>query len=484
MNRSIRNVSVFTFVLVVILLVNLTWIQGFQTSRYAENSLNSRQYYEMKSIPRGQISAGGQVLAESEADEDGFYTRDYPTTPASYGAVLGYLSDRYGASGIEASQNSILDGTDDSLFATRAWDTLTGKERRGANVELTLQPNVQQVAYDELSSRGYSGSVVALRPSTGEVLAMASTPSFDPSVVSSTDAATADAAFEELQASPDAPLLNRSTQQTQPPGSTFKLITTAAALAAGDNADTMVNGESQITLPDTTTTLENYDGTSCGAPEVPLRTAFSRSCNTSFVDLVNRHGEESFRATAEGFGIGAEDDEDFGLPIQNSTIGDIPDSAALSQSAIGQRDVALTPLQNAVIAATIANDGVRMKPHIIKQVTGSDLNVIQETRAEEAGRAIDSEVASQLTELMQGAEEYAGGSSDIASKTGTAEHGEDSRNSNPHAWYVAFGPAEDADVAVAVLVENGGDAGQAATGGSVAAPIGRAVINAALQEAQ
>ncbi|MGO1992457.1 MAG: peptidoglycan D,D-transpeptidase FtsI family protein [Corynebacterium sp.] len=484
MNRSIRNVSVFTFVLVIILLVNLTWIQGFQTSRYAENSLNARQYYETKSIPRGQISAGGQILAQSEADENDFYFRDYPTAPASYGAVLGYLSDRYGASGIEASQNSILDGTDDSLFATRAWDTLTGKERRGANVELTLQPNVQQVAYDELSSRGYSGSVVALRPSTGEVLAMASTPSFDPSVVSSSDSATADAAFEELQASPDAPLLNRSTQQTQPPGSTFKLITTAAALAEGDTADTMVTGESEITLPDTTTTLENYDGTSCGASQVPLRTAFEKSCNTSFVDLVNRHGEESFRATADAFGIGAEDDEDFGLPIQNSTIGDIPDSAALSQSAIGQRDVALTPLQNAVIAASIANDGVRMKPHIVKQVTGQDLNVIQETRPEEAGRAIDSDVASQLTELMEGAEQYAGGQSNIASKTGTAEHGEDSRNSNPHAWYVAFDPDEDADIAVAVLVENGGDAGQAATGGSVAAPIGRAVINAALQEAQ
>ncbi|MDN6258213.1 MAG: penicillin-binding protein 2 [Corynebacterium sp.] len=482
MNRSIRNVSVFTFVLVIILLVNLTWIQGFQTSRYAENSLNARQYYEMKSIPRGQISAGGQILAQSEADENDFYFRDYPTAPASYGAVLGYLSDRYGASGIEASQNSILDGTDDSLFATRAWDTLTGKERRGANVELTLQPNVQQVAYDELSSRGYSGSVVALRPSTGEVLAMASTPSFDPSVVGSSEAATEP--FQSLQNDPNAPLLNRSTQQTQPPGSTFKLITTAAALAEGDTADTMVTGESEITLPDTTTTLENYDGTSCGASQVPLRTAFEKSCNTSFVDLVNRHGEESFRATADAFGIGAEDDEDFGLPIQNSTIGDIPDSAALSQSAIGQRDVALTPLQNAVIAASIANDGVRMKPHIVKQVTGQDLNVIQETRPEEAGRAIDSDVASQLTELMEGAEQYAGGQSNIASKTGTAEHGEDSRNSNPHAWYVAFDPDEDADIAVAVLVENGGDAGQAATGGSVAAPIGRAVINAALQEAQ
>ncbi|MGO1866520.1 MAG: peptidoglycan D,D-transpeptidase FtsI family protein [Corynebacterium variabile] len=484
MNKSIRNVAVFAFVLVVILLANLTWIQGFQTSTYSENALNSRQFIEQKSIPRGQITAGGQVLAQSNADEDGLYSREYPTNPSAYGAALGYLSDQYGASGIEASQNSILDGTDDSLFASRAWDTITGKEAKGANVDLTLQPNVQQVAYDELSSRGYSGSVVALRPSSGEVLAMASTPGFDPSAITNPDAESSSAAFEALQNDPNAPLLNRSTQQTQPPGSTFKLITTAAALEAGDNADTMVNGESQITLPDTTTTLENYGGVSCGGPQVPLRTAFSQSCNTSFVDLAVRHGADAFRDTADAFGIGEEDDEDFGLPIQNSTIGDIPDGAALGQSAIGQRDVALTPLQNAVIAATIANDGVRMKPHLVKQVTGSDLDVIQETRPNEAGRAISPEVSDQLTDLMRGSEQYSGGSGDIASKTGTAEHGEDSRNSDPHAWYVAFGPSEDADVAVAVLVENGGDAGQAATGGSVAAPIGRAVIDAALQEAR
>ncbi len=483
MNKSIRNVAVFAFVLVVILLVNLTWIQGFQASTYAENDLNSRQYFKQKSIPRGQITAGGQVLAHSTADDDGLYSRSYPEDAAAYGAVLGYLSDQYGASGIEASQNSILDGTDDSLFATRAWDTLTGKEQRGANVDLTLQPNVQRVAYDELSSRGYSGSVVALRPSTGEVLAMASTPGFDPVAVTNPDSEAATEAFQALQNDPNAPLLNRSTQQTQPPGSTFKLITTAAALEAGDTGDTLVNGESQITLPGTETTLENYGGASCGGPQVPLSTAFARSCNTSFVDLATRHGEEAFRDTADAFGIGAEDDEDFGLPIQNSTIGDIPDDAALGQSAIGQRDVALTPLQNAVIAATIANDGVRMKPHLIKQVTGADLNVIDETRPKEAGRAVSSEVASQLTELMRGSESFGGGADNIASKTGTAEHGEDSRNSNPHAWYVAFGPSDDADVAVAVLVENGGDAGQAATGGSVAAPIGRAVINAAIQEA-
>lgn len=483
MNRAVRNVSVFVFVLIAVLLVNLTWIQAFQTENYAHNSRNARQYFETKSVPRGQITAGGQILAESTADEDGFYQRSYPTSSAAFGSVVGYLSDRFGADGIERSQNSILDGTDDSLLSSQVWDTLTGKEQRGANVELTLQPAVQQTAYDQLSNAGYSGSVVAIRPSTGEILGMVSTPSYDPAAIADPDQDAADATFEALQNDADSPLLNRSTQQTQPPGSTFKLITTATALKAGDTADTSVTGASQITLPNGSTTLENYDGSSCGGDQVTLRTAFEKSCNTAFVDLSQRHGIDAFKETAAAFGIGEEDAfSHVGLDVVDSTVGDIPDDSALAQSAIGQRDVALTPLQNAVIVATIANGGVRMEPHLISQITGADLTPLSTTSPKEVTQAVSSDIAAQLTDLMKDAETYAGGTMGLASKTGTAEHGEDSRNSNPHAWYVAFAP--DGDVAVAVLVENGGDRGQAATGGSVAAPIGRAVIQAALQEAQ
>jgi cell division protein FtsI/penicillin-binding protein 2 len=300
MNRAIRNVSVFVFLLIVILLVNLTYIQGFKEDDYANNSRDARQYFETKSVPRGQITAGGQVLAQSTADEDGLYSRQYPMDPVAYGSVLGYLSDRYGASGLEQSQNSILDGTDDSLFSHQVWDTLTGKEKRGANIDLTLEPNVQQVAYEQLANAGYSGSVVALRPSTGEVLAMASTPSYNPADLVSTDPSAEENAFTALQNDDSAPLLDRSTQQIQPPGSTFKLITTATALQAGDTADTLVNGDSQITLPDGTTTLENYGGETCGGGPVPLRTAFAKSCNTSFVDLSQRHGIDPFQGDGEG----------------------------------------------------------------------------------------------------------------------------------------------------------------------------------------
>lgn len=480
MNKAIRGVTTFSFILVIILIANLTYIQAFQTDSLAHNPLNSRQFLEAKSIERGQITAGGQVLAESKADEDGLYYRTYPETTNAYGAVTGYLSDRYGVAGIESSQNPTLTGDDDSLFASKIWDQVTGKKPRGANVELTLQPNVQQTAYDQLANNGYSGSVVALKPSTGEVLAMASTPGYDPSQIVQPDADAAQNAFEGYANDPNAPLINRSTQQTQPPGSTFKVITTAAALEAGDNADTMVNGANQVTLPGTNTTLENYNGTTCGGGgQVTLREAFERSCNTSFVDLSTRHGTDAFRSTAQAFGVG-EGIDDLGLPVEPSRLGDIPDDAALAQSSIGQRDVALTPLQNAVIAATIANGGVRMEPHLVSKVTGANLETLRTTKPKEAGRAVDQNISDQLTELMKGAELHANGESTIASKTGTAEHGEDSRNSNPHAWYIAF--SLEADVAVAVLVENGGNAGQDATGGSVAAPIGRAVIHAAEQE--
>ncbi|KGM18555.1 penicillin-binding transpeptidase domain-containing protein [Corynebacterium auriscanis] len=481
MNRSIRAVTIFSALLIVALIANLTYIQAFQHESLAENPRNARQYLKAKSQERGQITAGGQIVARSEADEDGYYHRYYPTNPAQYGAVVGYFSDRFGASGLEASQNSILNGTDDSLFARRAWDSLTGKEIKGANVDLTLLPNVQKVAYEQLANRGYSGSVVAIRPSNGEILAMASTPSFNPSEIVTDEPKQAEANFAQLSNSDNAPLLNRSTQQTQPPGSTFKVVTTAAALMAGDNENTMVTGANQITLPGTAATLENYGGTSCGGGgQVTLMEAFRRSCNTAFVDLSTRHGADALRKAAKGFGVGEEMD-DVGLPVQRSTLGEIPDDAALGQTSIGQRDAALTPLQNAVIAATVANGGKRMEPHLIKKITGSDLKTLKSTKPKKAGDAMPRETADQLTKMMLQAESYAGGQdSTIASKTGTAEHGEDSRNSNPHAWYIAF--STQADVAVAVLVENGGDRGQAATGGSVAGPIGREVINAARQE--
>ncbi|WP_080792381.1 penicillin-binding transpeptidase domain-containing protein [Corynebacterium pacaense] len=471
MNKSIKFASSFALLLVMVLLANLTWIQGFREDDLANNPLNGRAFLEMKSTPRGQISAGGQVLAESFQDDDGLYQRRYISSPEAFGPVVGYLSDIYGAAGLESGFNSVLNGTDSSLFTSRWLDVISGQPARGANIELTLNPELQQTAYDQLTQNGYEGAVVALRPSTGEVLAMASSPGFDPNGI--VDPQTADSAWGDYTSNPESPLLNHATQESLPPGSIFKIITTAAALEHGYSASTTVTAASEVTLPNTNTTLTNYGGQACaGGGTTTFLTAFSLSCNTAFVETGIDVGVDALRKSAADFGVGQT--YDLGIDNVPGGLGTIPDDAALGQSSIGQRDVEMTALQAAIMAATVSNGGVRMKPYLVSRVTGQDLKELSSTKPESAG-GIAPEIAGQITELMESSERSTYGYSgvQIASKTGTAEHGDE--GTPPHNWYVAFSN----DVAVAVLVKNGGGYGTGATGGRVSAPIGRTVLHAA-----
>jgi peptidoglycan glycosyltransferase len=327
---------------------------------------------------------------------------------------------------------------------------------------------------------------VALEPSTGKILAMVSSPSYDPNLLASHDMEPQASAWQQLRDNPDAPLLNRAISETFPPGSTFKVITTAAALQHGATENTPLTAQPRIPLPDSTATLENYGGTPCGGgPTATLREAFAKSCNTAFVQLGIDTGADALKSAAQAFGL---DTPPPMIPLQvaESTVGPISDAAALGMSSIGQKDVALTPLQNAQIAATVANGGVAMRPYLVDSLKGPDLANISSTAPQEERRAISQEVADTLTDLMVAAEQVtqqkgAIAGVQIASKTGTAEHGTDPRNTPPHAWYIAFAPAQSPKVAVAVLVEDGGNR-LSATGGAVAAPIGRATIAAALRE--
>lgn len=479
MNRSIRLAAIFSLLLTLVLLVNLTIVHAFKDDEYARNSLNSRNYFELKSIPRGQIFAGGKVLAKSEKLDDGFYHRSYPTTPEAYGPLVGYISDQYGEAGLEAGYNGILNGTDDALFALKWKDMLLGREHRGANIDTTIIPAVQETAYNELTRHGYNGAVVAIRPSTGEILALASSPGFDPNPIVNND--TAKEAWAQLTENPNKPLLNTATQETLPAGSIFKIITTTAGIAKGYTPQSTVTAQNQITLPGTNTTLENYDGQHCGTggDTTTLATAFALSCNTAFVELGIDAGADEFRKAAEAYGIGEK--YDLGIPTAAGGLGDLPDDAALGQSSIGQRDVNISVLHAAVMAATVANEGRRMEPHLVSKITGADLKELKRFDAKQLKHGVDPEVARTLKELMRDSERHTAGyaGQDIASKTGTAEHGDP--DTPPHTWYVAFGPSEHADVAVAVVVKDGGGQGVGATGGSVSAPIGRAVIDAALK---
>ncbi|MHA2787600.1 penicillin-binding transpeptidase domain-containing protein [Corynebacterium sp. S7] len=474
MNRSIRNGAIFSLILILALLINQTVIQGgFKEEQYAQNPLNNRAYYMMRETERGQINAGGQIIAQSVANDSGFYSRTYPTMPVSFSSVIGYASTTYGTAGLEQGYNDVLNGDSTSFLNNRAFDT--GQHRQGDSIDLTLDPNTQATAYDMLSNNGYDGAVVAMRPSTGAILAMASTPSFDPNAIVNPD--TSEAAWSEVNSDPGQPLLNHAAQEQLPPGSIFKIITTAAGLESGYTPDSQLTGASSITLPDTVTQLTNYGGQTCansGGGSVTLETAFAYSCNTAFVEMSTQIGTDKLRETATAFGVG--ESYDLGVPTASGSLGELPDLAATAQSSIGQRDVTMTALQAAVMASTVANGGLRMEPYLVDRVLGPQLQVRSETSPTEITQAITPEEAGTITDLMYASERNTSGfdGNSFASKTGTAEHGD---NVPPHVWYVAFDPAK--DVAVAVVVKDGGGLGSSATGGQVASPIGRAVLRAA-----
>jgi peptidoglycan glycosyltransferase len=490
MNTSLRRIAVTIMVLIVLLLANATLTQVFTADGLRADPRNQRVLLDEYSRQRGQISAGGQLLAYSVSTNGRFrFLRVYPN-PQVYAPVTGFYSLSYSSTGLERAEDSILNGSDQRLFGRRLADFFTGRDPRGGNVATTINPQVQQAAWDAMAdgcNGPCKGAVVALEPSTGKVLAMISSPSYDPNLLATHDVSEQSTAWQHLRDSPDSPLLNRAISETYPPGSTFKVITTAAALQSGATENTQLTAAPRIALPDSTATLENYGGAACGAaPTASLRDAFAKSCNTAFVQLGMNTGTDALRTTAMAFGL---DSPPPPIPLQvsQSTIGPITDAAALGMSSIGQKDVALTPLQNALVAATIANKGVTMRPYLVDSLKGPDLANISTTAPSEERRAVPEQVANTLTDLMVAAEQVtqqkgAIAGVQIASKTGTAEHGTDPRNTPPHAWYIAFAPASAPKVAVAVLVENGGDR-LSATGGAVAAPIGRATIAAALREA-
>ncbi len=490
MNTSLRRISMMVMALIVVLLINATITQVFRADGLRSDPRNQRVLLDEYSRQRGQITASGQLLAYSVSTSGHYrFLRVYPE-PFAYAPVTGFYSLRFSSTGLERAEDPILNGSDERLFGKRLADFFTGRDPRGGNVDTTLLPRVQKAAWEAMAqgcTGGCKGSVVALEPSTGKILSMVSAPSYDPNLLAIHDSEAQGQAWQQLRDDPGGPLTNRAISERYPPGSTFKVITTAAALQAGMSENERLTAAPQIPLPNSTATLENYGGTPCGdEPTAPLSEAFERSCNTAFVQLGIRIGAEALRSTADSFGF---DTPPTAIPLQvaESTVGEMTDAAAVGMSSMGQKDVAVTPLQNAMVAAAIANGGVVMQPYLVDRLEGPDLADISFTAPQEQRRAVSAQVAAKLTNLMVGAEKFTQQNGaipgvQIASKTGTAEHGTDPRNTPPHAWYIAFAPAQNPKVAVAVLVENGGDR-LSATGGALAAPIGRATIAAALQEA-
>jgi len=465
-------------VLFAALLVNANWIQVGQADRLRTEPTNARQIVERLERQRGAIVAGETQIALSVPIDDEYkFQRQYPEGQR-YAGITGYYT-LFTAAGLERSQDPFLGGDDDRLLASRVTDLFTGEERRGGTVVTTIIPQIQQKAEEALAGR--KGAVVAIEPSTGAILAMVSNPSYDPNSLATHNEEAATEAYRVLSTDPNQPLLNRVTQETYPPGSTFKLITAAAALAAGRQPSDRIPAPDELQLPQSTVTLPNFGGGRCGDGQTDtLIHALTISCNTAFAQLGIDLGDDALRRQAEAFGINSTI-EDFPLPQARSVFPEDLDGAQTAQSAIGQYDVRVTPLQMAEVAATIANGGVRMKPYLVSELQGPDLRRLDRTEPTELGRAISSEVAAQLTTMMESVVSSGSGRRaqidgvSVAGKTGTAEHGD---NAPPHAWFVGFAPASNPQVAVAVIVEDGG--GELGTGGAVAAPVAKEVMQAAL----
>ncbi|GAA2736587.1 penicillin-binding transpeptidase domain-containing protein [Pedococcus aerophilus] len=483
MNAPLRRLSMVVALLFSALLVSSTFIQFVQAKSLQERPENRRTLLANYARERGQILVGGTPVAKSVASDDELkWLRTYPKGEL-YAHLTGYYSFTYGAGGgIEGAENALLSGSSDKLFYRRVSDILTGKDQTGASLELTINAKAQAAAEKALGDQ--RGAVVALDPSTGEVLALVSHPSYDPSVLSSHDTDAVVKAWKDLNADPTRPMVDRAIAgNLYPPGSTFKIVTSAAALESGKfTEESQIPGPATLDLPQTSDPLPNDDRQPCGPDnKVTLKRALEISCNTAFGWLGMELGADDFRSQAAKFGIG--DRLTIPMTVTPSSVPAELNEPQLAQSAIGQYDVRVTPLQVAMISAAVANRGIVMKPHLVKKVTSSDLEVLDEPPPEQLSQAVTPDTASALTRMMQGVVEDGTGTAaqidgvDVAGKTGTAQH---EIGKPPHAWFTGFAPAVDSKVAVAVVVEDGGNAGNEAAGGRVAAPIAKAVMQAVL----
>ena len=481
MNHQIRRVAVVVLVAFMALLAAPLYWQVLAADRLANDSRNTRVLIKEYSIERGAIVLAdktevAQSVRSRQRGDPLEFVRHYPQGER-YGMVTGFYSLVFGRTLAEQEFNSFLLGRAPEQFGQNVTDLLTARETPGGTLVLTLDRTAQETAEQALAGR--KGAVVALDPRTGAVLAMTTFPRYNPNLLSSHNPEEIRKNWDSLIDNPDGPLLNRAAGALYPPGSTFKVVTAAAALENGTTLDKELPSPTVYDVPQTSADIRNFGGSSCGADTLTLPEALRISCNTTFAALGVELGDEKLAAEAEKFGFNQP--SPYELPAATSSIPDQQDVPATAQSAIGQRDVRVSPLQMASVAATIANGGRRMAPFVGQQVLSAEGGVVKRFEGEDLGQAIPERVASDLRAMMLGVVEQGTGTAaqipnlQVAGKTGTAQH---ARGRAPHAWFIGFTESGDRAIAVAVVVEEGGNAGSEATGGRTAAPIARRVIQA------
>ncbi|MFD7603537.1 peptidoglycan D,D-transpeptidase FtsI family protein [Streptomyces mirabilis] len=489
MNKPLRRIAIFCGLLVLALLIRDNYVQYVQADSLRTNANNRRVAIERYATPRGDIIVDGNpITGATKSTKNGIndfeYKRTYKDGPM-WAPVTGYASQAFDASQLEKLDDGILTGNDDRLFFRNTLDMITGKKKQGGNVVTTLNAAAQKAAYEGLLSRG-KGAVAAINPQTGAILALASTPSYDPSTFAGTSGSD-EKAWNKLQKknNPDEPMLNRALRETYPPGSTFKVVTAAAALENGlyKSADENTDSPLPYTLPNTTTELKNEGNIPC--KNAPMRVALKVSCNTVFGKIGADLGTDKMLAEAEKFGFNSEQ-----LTPVRSNASVFPksmDKPHTALSSIGQFETAATPLQMAMVASAVANNGTLMKPYMVDKLQAPNLDVISQTDPQKMSQPLSQSNAQILQSMMETVVKEGTGTKaqisgvTVGGKTGTAQHGV-ANSEKPYAWFISYAKLPDGSspVAVAVVVEDGAANRGDITGGGLAAPIARSVMKAVI----
>ncbi|WP_327353835.1 peptidoglycan D,D-transpeptidase FtsI family protein [Streptomyces sp. NBC_01304] len=488
MNKPLRHIAVFCGLLVLALLIRANWVQYAQSEPLAKHEKNRRVAIERYGQPRGNIIVGDEPITGSKLvdGQDYKYKRTFKNG-AMYAPITGYASQAFESSGLEKLNDELLSGTDDRLFLKNTLNMLTGEKQRGGDVVTTIDPDAQKAAFEGLGK--LKGGVAAIDPATGRILALASTPSYDPSAFAGMSDKDAEA-WKNLQADKNKPMLNRALKETYPPGSTFKVLTAAAAIEAGKVSD--INASTSTpepwNLPKTRTELPNLNKSGI-CKNASLKVAMQVSCNTVFGKLAYETGKDKMQEITEKFGF---NNGEVDTPIRAGKSlypADKMDDPQTALSGIGQGSVTASPLQIAMIASGIANDGKLMKPHLIDKLRSPDLDTIAQTEPSQMSQPISESTAEKVREAMEWTAKEGSGKPalidgiTVGAKTGTAQHGVDNKLP-PYAWFISYGKnSEGKSVAVAVFVDPGQDIPREdIAGGLLGGPIAKKVMEAVLKK--
>lgn len=492
MNKQLKAISRTVFAMFIVLFFSVTMIQFVAADELRDNEYNQRSIKNSYKVERGSILVAGNPVAYSTPTGDEFrFQRQYADGPM-YAPITGYFSRYQGMTGLESAMNQQLSGLSGSQFFTRLLRTITGEEPQGNSVETTIVPEAQAVAWEGLA--GFEGAAVALDYETGEILAMASSPSYDPSLLSLNSNAQVIANYAELEGDPDNPLFNRTIGgDLYHPGSTYKLIVAAAAIESGAaTPESTFPDPATLQLPQSSAVLTNsWNGTCSDGTETTLMQAMVRSCNIPIAELTLSMDRNVVPDMARAFGF--EQELSVPLTVTPSVAPNPTDGAQAALSSIGQLDVRSTPLQIAMVSAGIANDGVVMQPELVSRVITPDLRTESAFEPTELSTPISPSTATSMQSMMEQVVTAPNGSARAAQiegarvggKTGTAENGLDANGDQlPYTlWFTGYAERDDRRVAVAVVIENGGGAAHGFAGSSqLSVEIGKQIMEAVLNQ--